>query len=60
MILTENLGKKVRLSIVKKVDFGVYLGDSQDKVLLPKKQVPKGAEPGIWWRCFYIRIPLTV
>lgn len=46
MILTENLGKKVRLMIVKKVDFGVYLGNSQEKVLLPRKQVPKGVEVG--------------
>lgn len=46
MTLAENLGKKVRLMIVKKVDFGVYLGNSQEKVLLPRKEVPKGAEPG--------------
>ncbi len=46
MALTENLGKKVSLKIVKQVDFGVYLGNSQEKVLLPKKQVPKGAENG--------------
>lgn len=46
MTLVENLGKKVRLMIVKQVDFGVYLGNSQEKVLLPKKEVPKGAEPG--------------
>lgn len=46
MALTENLGKKVRLMIVKKVDFGVYLGNSQEKVLLPGKQVPKGAKVG--------------
>lgn len=46
MALTENLGKKVRLMIVKQVDFGVYLGNSQEKVLLPKKQVPKGVETG--------------
>lgn len=46
MALTENLGKKVSLMIVKQVDFGVYLGNSQEKVLLPKKQVPKGVEIG--------------
>lgn len=46
MTLMENLGKKVRLMIVKQVDFGVYLGNSQEKVLLPKKEVPKGAELG--------------
>ncbi len=46
MTLAENLGKKVRLMIVKKVDFGVYLGNSQEKVLLPGKEVPAGAEAG--------------
>ncbi len=46
MVLSENLGKKVRLMIVKEVEFGVYLGSSQEKVLLPKKQVPRGAEAG--------------
>lgn len=32
--------------IVKKVDFGVYLGTSEERVLLPKKQVPEGAKIG--------------
>ena len=35
--------------IVKKTDFGIYLAeseDSQDKVLLPKKEVPEGASCG--------------
>lgn len=32
--------------VVKKVDFGVYLGTEDDKVLLPKKEVPKGVEIG--------------
>lgn len=40
------LGKKQVLTVVKMVDFGVYLGDDKEKVLLPKKQVPKGIEPG--------------
>ena len=41
------LGKKQTLVIVKEVEFGVYLAekmDSEEKVLLPKKQVPKDAE----------------
>ena len=46
MSLSENLGKKVRLMIVKEVEFGVYLGSSQEKVLLPKKQTPRGLEAG--------------
>ena len=40
------LGKKQVLTMVKKVDFGVYLGSDDEKVLLPKKQVPTGLEPG--------------
>ena len=40
------LGKKQMLTVVKVVDFGVYLGDDREKVLLPKKQVPAGIEPG--------------
>ena len=38
------LGEKQILTVVKMVDFGVYLSDSQnsqDRVLLPKKQVPE-------------------
>ncbi len=41
------LGEKQTLSVVKKVDFGVYLADKanpEEKVLLPKKQVPQGAD----------------
>ena len=40
------LGKKQVLTIVKKVEFGVYLGSDDEKVLLPKKQVPVGIELG--------------
>ena len=35
------LGKTQCLNVVKKVDFGVYLGTEEDKVLLPKKTVPE-------------------
>lgn len=46
------VGKKQLLTVVKKVDFGVYLSDSLDKeaqdpadrVLLPIRQVPEGTE----------------
>lgn len=44
-----NLGMKQHLTCIKQVDFGIYLGENQeteDKVLLPKKQVPKGTEIG--------------
>lgn len=40
------LGKKQMLTVVKKVEFGVYLGTEKEKVLLPRKQVPEGIEPG--------------
>lgn len=46
------LGKKQNLTIVKTVDFGVYLAESEtaaaagEKVLLPAKQVPPTAKKG--------------
>lgn len=40
------LGKKQQLEILRKVDFGVYVGDEEEQVLLPKKQVPEGAKEG--------------
>ena len=43
------LGKKQKLYIVKKVEFGVYLSENEsetEKVLLPFKQVPENAEIG--------------
>lgn len=45
------LGKSQELVIVKKVEFGVYLADAgeegtDERVLLPKKEVPEGAEIG--------------
>jgi len=40
------LGEKQELKIVKEVDFGVYLGSEEKQVLLPKKQVPAGIQPG--------------
>lgn len=45
------LGKKQTLSVVKEVDFGVYLAeqldaDMDDRVLLPKKQVPPECKIG--------------
>ena len=46
-----HLGQKQELIIVKEVDFGVYLGEeinaaAEDRVLLPKKQVPEGSKIG--------------
>ena len=44
------LGEKQILTIVKKVEFGVYLAESketaEDRILLPAKQVPDGANVG--------------
>lgn len=40
------LGKKQVLTVVKKVDFGVYLGSEEERVLLPKKQVPADIDLG--------------
>lgn len=40
------LGKTLKLKVVKKTDFGVYLGTEEDKVLLPKNEVPEGTEIG--------------
>jgi predicted RNA-binding protein (virulence factor B family) len=36
----------IALSVVKSVDFGVYLGTDKEKVLLPAKQVPEGTKVG--------------
>lgn len=55
MTLESNLGKRVTLMVVKKVEFGVYLGTESDKVLLPKKQVPEGVEAGDPVRVFLYR-----
>ena len=42
------LGKKQKLTVVKSVDFGVYLGedmqaDAKNRVLLPSRQVQRKA-----------------
>ena len=34
------------MTVVKKVDFGVYLGSEEERVLLPKKQVPADIDLG--------------
>jgi predicted RNA-binding protein (virulence factor B family) len=45
------LGRKQKLTVVKTVDFGIYLAedlqaDQKDRVLLPAKQVPEGTKAG--------------
>lgn len=54
------LGVIQTLIIVKKVDFGVYLGEQinasiDERVLLPKKQVPEGASEGDEMEVFLYR-----
>lgn len=53
------LGEKQILTIVKAVDFGVYLAASQEeaeeRILLPAKQVPEGAAPGDTLEVFVYR-----
>ena len=46
MRLAYELGKRRKLMIVKKVEFGVYLGTEEDRVLLPKKQTPQDVKIG--------------
>lgn len=43
------LGEKQELSVLKQVEFGVYVGEEtnrEERVLLPRKQVPEGTEIG--------------
>lgn len=43
------LGEIQTLKVIKQVEFGVYLYDganTEERVLLPKKQVPEGAANG--------------
>lgn len=53
------LGKTQCLNVVKKVDFGVYLGTEEDKVLLPKKMVPEDIEAGDALTVFVYRVQVT-
>ena len=45
-MLEEGVGKKQTLAVVKKTEFGVYLGTEEERVLLPRKQVPEGTQVG--------------
>ena len=46
VLIMIEIGKTQCLNIVKVTDFGVYLVIEDDKVLLPKKQVPSDVEVG--------------
>lgn len=54
-----NLGEKQQLTVVKKVEFGVYLALSADegepRVLLPRKQVPEKCDVGDRMEVFIYR-----
>ena len=53
-----NLGEINELQVVKKTDFGVYLAESADaeeKVLLPKKEVPEDTAIGDLFQVFLYR-----
>ena len=49
------LGRTQKLEIVRMVDFGAYLGTEEEQVLLPKKQVPEGANVGDEVKVFIYR-----
>lgn len=56
------IGTIQNLTVVKKVDFGVYLAEpgAEDKrVLLPARQVPPQTSVGIRLRFSYIKIRAT-
>ena len=47
------LGKYNRLTVVKEVDFGIYLDGGEDlEILMPGKYVPEGTKAGDELRCF--------
>ena len=45
-MLEQGLGKRQTLTVVKQTEFGVYLGPEEERVLLPRKQVPPDARVG--------------
>ena len=52
------LGEKQTLTVVKTVEFGVYLteeADKEERVLLPARQVPAGTELGDKMEVFIYR-----
>lgn len=49
------LGKIQKLEVVKVTEHGVYVGTKEDKVLLPKKEVPEGTAPGDKLQVFICR-----
>jgi len=41
-----HVGQYNKLKVVKEVDFGMYLDGDGEEILLPKRYVPKGLQPG--------------
>lgn len=46
------IGKYNRLRVARRVDFGMYLTDGSEEVLLPTRYIPEGAEVGDELRVF--------
>jgi len=47
------IGRKNRMRVVKRVDFGVYLDGGEDgEILLPNREVPTDTKPGDWLHVF--------
>lgn len=49
------LGQWQKLAVIKKENFGIYLGDEEEKVLLPAKQVPEDVSIGSELKVFIYR-----
>ena len=53
------LGEKQVLTVVKKVDFGVYLGRTRSAYFFRRSRSRKGLSRGIRWKYFFTKIPPT-
>lgn len=54
------IGKYNTLTVIKAVDFGVYLdGEDRGEILLPKEYVPEKCFPNDELKVLYISIPKT-
>ena len=52
------LGEKQILNVVRIKDFGIYVGDEEETVLLPRKYVPESARIGDSLEVLCIGIPV--
>ena len=52
------LGEKQILNVVRIKDFGIYVGDEEETVLLPRKYVPESARIGDSLEVFVYRLSL--